>query len=67
MPISEQKVQKVLKTLSTEKSTGVDMMPPKFVKLAVNHLARLLSKSINNNTKKTVSQKYKGCLSYSSR
>ena len=28
------------------------MMPPKFVKLAANYLARLLSQSINNSIKK---------------
>ena len=39
-------------TLSTEKSIGVDMMPPMFVKLAANHLARPLSQLINNNIKK---------------
>ena len=42
----------VMKELSTEKSTGVDMMPPKLIKLAVDSLARLFSQSINNGIKK---------------
>ena len=40
LPISEQEVKKILKELSTEKSTGVDMLPPKLVKLATNYLVR---------------------------
>ena len=31
LTISEQEFKKILKELSTEKSTGVDMMPPKLV------------------------------------
>ena len=34
LAISEQKAKKILKELITGKSTGVDMMPPKLVKLA---------------------------------
>ena len=40
LPISEQEVKKILKELGTEKSTGVDMLPPKLVKLATNYLVR---------------------------
>ena len=36
LTISEQEVKKILKELSTEKSVGVDMIPPKLVKLAAN-------------------------------
>ena len=36
-------VKNILNELTTEKSTGVDMMPPKLVKLTANYLARLLS------------------------
>ena len=43
LTISEQEVKQILKELSIEKSTGVDMMPPKSVKLAVNYLRRPLS------------------------
>ena len=53
--ISEQEVKKILKELSTEKSAGVDTIPPKLVKLAANYLAGPLSQSINNSIKK-------GCL-----
>ena len=35
--------------LSTEKSTGIDTMLSRLVKLAVNYLARSFSKSVNNN------------------
>ena len=52
LTISEQDVKKILNELSTEKSTGVDMMPPKLVKLAANYLAEPLSQSINNSIKK---------------
>ena len=48
LTISEQDVRKLLKELSREKSTGVDMMPPKLAKLAANYLAEPLSQSINN-------------------
>ena len=50
--ISEQEVKKILKELSTEKSAGVDTIPPKLVKLAANYLAGPLSQSIDNITKK---------------
>ena len=43
LTISEQEVKKILKELNTEKSTGVDTMPPKLVKLAANYLAEPLS------------------------
>ena len=36
LTISEQEVKKILKELSTENSAGVDMIPPKLVKLAAN-------------------------------
>ena len=52
LAISEQEVEKILKELSTEKSTGVDILPPKLVKLAANFLARPLSQSIDNSIKK---------------
>ena len=52
LTISEQEVKKIHKELSTEKSTGVNMMSPKFVKLPVNYLARSLSQSNNNSIKK---------------
>ena len=52
LAISEQEVKKILKELSTEKSTGVDILPPKLVKLAANFLARPLSQSIDNSIKK---------------
>ena len=43
LTIFEQEVKKILKELSTEKSTGVDKIPPKLVKLAANYLARPLT------------------------
>ena len=49
--VSEQEVKKILSELSTEKSTGADMMPPNSVKLEANYLSRLLSQSINNSIK----------------
>ena len=52
LTISEQDVKKILNELRTEKSTGVDMMPPTLVKLAANYLAEPLSQSINNSIKK---------------
>ena len=52
LTISEQEVKKILKGLSKEKSTGVVMITPKLVKLAVNYLARPLSQSFNNSIKK---------------
>ena len=52
LAISEHEVKKKLKELSTEKSTGVDMTPPKLVKLAENYLARSPSQSMNNNIKR---------------
>ena len=52
LTISEQDVKKILKELSTEKPTGVDMMPPKLVKLAASYLAEPLSQSVNNSIKK---------------
>ena len=52
LTISEQEVKKILKELSTEKSAGVDMIPPKLVKLATNFVAGPLSQSINNSIKK---------------
>ena len=52
LTISEQEVKKILKELSTEKSTGVDLVPPKLVKLAANYLTRPLSQSINDSVKK---------------
>ena len=48
---SEQEVKKILKELSTVKSYGVDMMPPKLVNLAANYLAAYLSQSTNNSLK----------------
>ena len=52
LTISEQEVKKMLKELSTEKSAGVDTIPPKLIKLAANYLAGPLSHSINNSMKK---------------
>ena len=52
LTISEEEVKKILKELSTEKSAGVDIMPPKLVKLAANYLAGPLSQSVNNSIKK---------------
>ena len=52
LTISEQEVKKILKELSTEKSTGVDKMTPKLVKLVADYLARPLSQSISNIIKK---------------
>ena len=52
LTISEQEVKKILKELSTEKSAGVDTIPPKLVRLAANYLAGPLSQSINNSIKK---------------
>ena len=52
LTISEQEVKKILKELSTEKSVGVDMNPPKLIRLAANYLAGSLSKFINNSVKK---------------
>ena len=43
LTISEQEVKKILKELRTEKSSGVDKIPPKLVKLAANYLGRPLS------------------------
>ena len=43
---------KISTELRTKKSTGVDMMPLKLVKLAANYLAGPLSQSINNSIKK---------------
>ena len=51
LKISEQEVKKILE-LSTEKSTGVDMVPPKLVKLAANYLESPLSQSVNDSIKK---------------
>ena len=50
--ISEQEVKKILKELSTEKSVGVDTIPPKLVKLAANYLAETLSQFVKNSIKK---------------
>ena len=50
--ISEQEVKKILKELSTEKSAGVDTIPPKLVKLAANYLAETLSQFVKNSIKK---------------
>ena len=52
LTISEQDVKKIIKELSTEKSTGVDIMPRKLVKLAANYLTKPLSQSISNSIKK---------------
>ena len=52
LTISEQEVKKILKELSTEKSAGVDTIPPMLVTLATNYLAGPLSQSINNSIKK---------------
>ena len=52
LTISEQEVKKILRELSTEKSAGVDTIPPKLVRLAANYLAGPLSQSINNSIKK---------------
>ena len=54
LTISEQEVKKVLKELSTEKLTGVDVMPPKLAKLAANYLAGPLLQSISNVIKKVL-------------
>ena len=43
LSISEQEVKKMLNALSTEKSAGVYIMPPKSFKLAVNYLVRPLA------------------------
>ena len=67
LTISEQEVKKIVKEISTQKLTRVDMMPPKLVKLAANYLAEPLSQSINNIIKKVVARKCKGCLGYSYR
>ena len=47
LTIFEQKVKRILKELSTERSVGVNTIPPKLVKLAANYLAGL-----NNSIKK---------------
>ena len=52
LTISEQEAKKILKELSTEKSAGVDTMPPKLVRLAANYLAGPLLQSVNNSVKK---------------
>ena len=52
LAISEREVTKILKELSTEKSTGVDMMRSKLLKLAANYLARSPSQSISTSVKK---------------
>ena len=57
LTISGQEVKKILKALSIEKSTGVDMMPPRLANWT-------LSQSIENSIKR-VSRKCKGCLSHS--
>ena len=51
LPIMEQDVKKVLQALSTEKTTGADMMLVKLVKLVANYLAGPLSQTINNSIK----------------
>ena len=51
LTISEQEVKKILQELSTEKSAGVDTIPPKLVNLAANYLPGPLSQSINNGIK----------------
>ena len=50
LTISEQDAKKILKELSREKSTGINMMPPKLVTLAPNYLTEPLS--IKNSIKK---------------
>ena len=45
LTISEQEVKKILNELSTEKSAGVDTIPPKLVRLAANYLTGPLSQS----------------------
>ena len=52
LTISEKEVKKILKEISTEKSAGVDTIPPTLVKLAANYLAEPLSQSIDNSIKK---------------
>ena len=52
LAISENEVKKKPKELSTEKSTGVDMTPPKLVQLAESYLAGTTSQSINDSMKK---------------
>ena len=42
LTIFEQKVKRILKELSTERSVGVNTIPPKLVKLAANYLAGLI-------------------------
>ena len=51
LPIMEQDVKKVLQALSTEKTTGADMMLVKLVKLVANYLAGPLSQTINDSIK----------------
>ena len=51
-PPSQKKKKKMLQELSTEKSAGVDTIPPQLVKLTANYLAGPLSQSINNSVKK---------------
>ena len=47
LTIFKQEVKRILKELSTERSVGVNAIPPKLVKLAANYLAGL-----NNSIKK---------------
>ena len=54
LTISEKEVKKILKEISTEKSAGVDTIPPTLVKLAANYLAGSLSQSINYSIKEGI-------------
>ena len=49
----EQEVKKIVQELRTEKSNGVDKIPPTLIKLAAIYLARPLLQSINNSIKKS--------------
>ena len=52
LTISEQDLKKILKALSTEKSTGVNLIPSRLVKLTASYLAGPLSQSVNNSIRK---------------
>ena len=67
LTISEQEVQKILKELRTEKSAGVDTIPPKLVKLDTSYLAGPLLQPINSSIKKGCFPKMQRLLSYSHR
>ena len=45
--VNSSQIKLFLKNIDTKKATGADTFPPKFLKLAVDFLAKLLSDSIN--------------------